>query len=114
MIEGAGGLLVPLSETLLQIDVFASWRLPVILCARTQLGTINHTLLSLEAMAKRNMQVHGVVFVGPENAEAENAIVSFGNLRRLGGLPWLDTLNPATLAAAFECNFRLSDFDGVA
>ena len=51
VIEGAGGLLVPLTENEVFADVFARWQIPVILCARTGLGTINHTLLSLEALA---------------------------------------------------------------
>ena len=110
LIESAGGLLVPLSESLLQIDLFAAWGLPIILCARAALGTINHTLLSLEALAKRNMQVHGVVFIGSPNAAVEDTIVSFGKVRRLGGLPWLDPLNASTLAEAFRANFPPASF----
>jgi dethiobiotin synthetase len=112
VIEGAGGLLVPLSPSLLQIDLFASWRLPVILCARTMLGTINHTLLSLEAMVHRAMPVHGIAFIGDEAEEVENTIVRFGKSRSLGRLPFLDSLNASRLAEAFRANFRLSDFSG--
>lgn len=112
VIEGAGGLMVPLSADLLQIDLFASWGLPVILCAQTALGTINHTLLSLEAMALRSMSILGVAFIGEPDGEAENAIVSLGKARRLGRLPRLDPLNANTLADAFRTNFRLSDFAG--
>jgi dethiobiotin synthetase len=112
VVEGAGGLLVPLSPSLLQIDLFASWRLPVILCARTMLGTINHTLLSLEAMAHRAMPVHGVAFIGDEAEEVENTIVRFGKSRSLGRLPFFDLLNASRLAEAFRANFRLSDFGG--
>jgi dethiobiotin synthetase len=108
VIEGAGGLFVPLSPDLLQIDVFASWRLPVILCARTELGAINHTLLSLEAMKSRNMPVLGVAFIGPAAEETESAIVKFGGARRLGRLPILDPLNARTLSNAFRENFALS------
>jgi dethiobiotin synthetase len=112
VIEGAGGLMVPLSNTLLQIDLFATWGLPVILCALTSLGTINHTLLSIEAIARRSMRLHGVVFVGEHEEEVEKAILSFGKARRLGRLPPLDPLNAAQLAEAFRLNFRLSDFAG--
>ncbi len=108
VIEGAGGLLVPLSLDLLQIDIFASWRLPVILCARTELGAINHTLLSLEAMRSRNMPVLGVAFIGSAAEETESAIVKLGGARRLGRLPFLDPLNAATLAHAFRANFALT------
>ncbi len=110
VIEGAGGLMVPLSADLLQIDVFASWRLPVILCARTTLGTINHTLLSLEAMARRSIPLHGIAFAGDACEEVENAILAFGKVRRLGRLPPLDPLNAGALAGAFHANFSLSDF----
>jgi dethiobiotin synthetase len=110
VIEGAGGLLVPISETLLFIDLFASWGLPVILCARTALGTINHSLPSLEAMAGRGMTVRGVVFIGPHNEEVESTIESLGRVRRLGRLPFLNPLNAGTLAEAFRANFQLDDF----
>ncbi len=112
VIEGAGGLMVPLSADLLQIDVFASWGLPVILCALTALGTINHTLLSLEAMARRSIKLHGVVFIGERDEEVESTILSLGKARRLGRLPPLDPLNASRLAEAFRANFRLSDFAG--
>ena len=55
IVEGAGGLMVPLTRDVLYIDVFAAWRAPVVLCARTALGTLNHTLLSLEALQRRRI-----------------------------------------------------------
>jgi dethiobiotin synthetase len=112
VIEGAGGLMVPLSGDLLQIDLFASWGLPVILCALTSLGTINHTLLSIEAIAARSIKLHGIVFAGDRDEEVENTILKLGKTRRLGGLPPLDPLNASRLAEAFRANFRLSDFAG--
>jgi dethiobiotin synthetase len=110
VIEGAGGLMVPLSMGLLQIDLFALWGLPVILCALTSLGTINHTLLSIEALARRSIKLHGVAFSGDRNTEAENAILKLGETRCLGGLPRLDPLNASTLAEAFRENFQLNEF----
>jgi dethiobiotin synthetase len=112
VIEGAGGLLVPLSDELLQIDQFACWGLPVILCARTTLGTINHTLLSLEALAARRMRVHGIAFIGDAAEEVENTIVAFGRARRLGRLPHIEHLDQSRLAAAFRAGFDLAAFDG--
>jgi dethiobiotin synthetase len=112
VIEGAGGLLVPLSDDLLQIDLFAAWELPVILCARTALGTINHTLLSLEALDKRQIRVHGIAFIGSAAEEVESTIVAFGCAPRLGRLPFIDALDATHLAAAFRANFDLSAFDG--
>jgi dethiobiotin synthetase len=110
VIEGAGGLLVPLSQDLLQIDLFASWKLPVILCARTALGTINHTLLSIETMAARNIVVHGVAFIGDEAEEVENSIVALGKVKRLGRLPFVNPLSAGALADAFRKAFHLEDF----
>ncbi|MGO9485175.1 MAG: dethiobiotin synthase [Rhodomicrobium sp.] len=112
VIEGAGGLMVPLAPDLLQIDLFASWGLPVVLCALTSLGTVNHTLLSLEAMARRAIELHGVAFIGERDEEVESTILSLGKARRLGCLPPVDPLNAGTLGQAFRANFRLSDFAG--
>ncbi len=110
VIEGAGGLLVPLNRQTLQIDLFESWAMPVVLVARTTLGTINHTLLSIEALRRRNMMVQGVVFVGDHNDDSESAILNFGRVRRLGRLPNLDPLDAASLKRAFELGFDIQDF----
>lgn len=110
VVEGAGGLMVPLSPRLLQIDLFAHWGQPVILVARTALGTINHSLLSLEALRRRRVPVHGVVFIGDHEPEAETTITTMGRVRRLGRLPRLDPLTPTTLRQAFADNFDVMDF----
>ncbi|HEY0291495.1 MAG TPA: dethiobiotin synthase [Hansschlegelia sp.] len=110
VIEGAGGLLVPLDRKTLTIDVFARWGLPVVLVARTGLGTINHTLLSLEALRARNIPTLGVAFVGEEHAENAQAIAGFSGARILGRLPPLDPLTPESLAAAFATGFAIGDF----
>jgi dethiobiotin synthetase len=105
VIEGAGGLLVPLTATTVFADVFAQWRIPVILCARTALGTINHTLLSLEALRRRAIPICGVAFIGPENAETQATIATIGQVEILGRLPVLNNLTPESLAQAFHENF---------
>ena len=110
VIEGAGGLLVPLNETETYADVFARWQAPVVLCARTQLGTINHTLLSLEALRARAIPVLGVAFIGDEVAESQRIIGVMGKVKLLGRLPMLGTVARDTLARAFAENFRLADF----
>jgi dethiobiotin synthetase len=110
VIEGAGGLMVPLTRTTLLIDVLADWAIPVVLCARTALGTINHTLLSLEALRRRSIQVHGLAFIGDENPDTERTITEMGDVRRLGRLPFVDPLDASTLAKAFASNFRREDF----
>ena len=110
VIEGSGGLLVPLDGTTLYIDVFARWRLPVVLCARTALGTINHSLLSIEALRHRKLDILGIAFIGEDNAESERVICEIGRVKRLGRLPRLSPLTANTLRAAFEASFKRDDF----
>jgi dethiobiotin synthetase len=102
--------MVPLTRKHLQIDLFVRWGLPVIMCASTRLGTINHSLLSIEALRRRGIPLLGVAFVGDEQADSEQTIVEMGGVRRLGRLPHLDRLDAATLRAAFERSFRRADF----
>jgi dethiobiotin synthetase len=110
IIEGAGGLLVPLNRSFLQIELFARWGAPVVLVASTRLGTINHSLLSIEALQRRRIPLLGVAFVGDENADSERTITTMGGVRRLGRLPHLDRLDAASLGSAFAANFRATDF----
>lgn len=110
VIEGAGGVLVPLTETTTFADLFARWGYPVVLCARTALGTINHTLLSLEALRRRGVPVLGVAFIGEAEAETERILVAMGGVPSLGRLPRLQPLSADTLAVAFSEAFRAADF----
>jgi len=110
VIEGAGGALVPLTRSLTMADLFASWGLPVILVARTGLGTINHSLLSIEALRARKISIAGIAFVGDANPDSETTIATMGNVRSLGRLPRLDLLDAGTLATAFSRNFQIRDF----
>lgn len=110
VIEGAGGLLVPLRDDLVFADVFARWQIPVILCARTALGTINHTLLSLEALKHRDIPVFGVAFIGDENQETQRIIAKMGGVRSLGRLPGIPHLSADALGRAFRENFDLTAF----
>ncbi len=110
VIEGPGGLMVPLTRETILIDVFQRWGAPVILCAHTALGTINHTLLSLEALRRRAIPVAGVAFIGEENADTERTIVQIAGVRRLGRLPKLIPPGRETLERAFREHFRLADF----
>ncbi len=110
VIEGAGGLLVPVTKNVLLIDIVARWQLPVVLVARTNLGTINHSLLSIEALRSRNIRLLGIAFVGEANPDSEKVICTFGRAQRLGRLPIVDPLNQSTLAEAFAANFRIEDF----
>jgi len=110
VIEGAGGLMVPLTRSTLFLDVFARWGAPVVLCTRTALGTINHTLLSLEALRRRSIPILGVAFIGDEHDENRRIIGELGATKILGRLPRLEPLTPAALRAAFVASFRREDF----
>jgi dethiobiotin synthetase len=110
IIEGAGGALVPLTRSLVYADLFCRWGLPVIIVARTTLGTINHSLLTIEALRRRQIMVHGVAFVGEENADSEAIICQLGRVKRLGRLERLPTLDSASLAQAFASGFDIVDF----
>jgi dethiobiotin synthetase len=113
VIELAGGLHVPLTRRLLQIDLLADWKLPVILCSSTRLGTINHSLLSIEALKRRAIPVLGIAFIGDEVVDSERTITAFGRVRRLGRLPRLPDLDSTTVRRAFAENFSVPDLLGV-
>jgi dethiobiotin synthetase len=110
IVEAAGGLLVPLTRSYLQIELFARWDAPVVLVASTRLGTINHTLLSVEALRRRQIPLLGVAFVGDENADSERTITEMGGVRHLGRLPRIEPLDAGTLRSAFAASFRTEDF----
>lgn len=110
VVELAGGLMVPLTRDLLTIDMVATWGLPVILVARTALGTINHSLLSIEAMRSRGIAIQGIAFVGDAAPDSEATIAAMGGVRRLGRLAHIDPLTRETLAAAFAAGFNAADF----
>jgi len=110
VIEGAGGLMVPLTRQILFIDLFARWQIPLILCARTALGTINHTLLSIAAIRARAIPLLGVAFIGEANDESEGIIAELGGIKRLGRLPPVRPLTRENLRAVFAANFDVRDF----
>lgn len=110
VVEGAGGVMVPVTRDLIFADLFARWNKPVVLVARTGLGTINHSLLSIEALRSRGVPILGIAFVGDAVEDSEATIATLGKVRRLGRLPRLEPLNAATLAEAFAANFDLAVF----
>ena len=110
IVEGAGGALVPVTRSTLYADLFAKWQIPVILCARTALGTINHSLLTIEALRARGVPIHGLAFLGDAVPDSEMTIAEISVVRRLGRLPLVDPLTSETLAAAFSANFDIADF----
>lgn len=113
IIEGAGGILVPINRRMMQVELFARWRAPAVLCARTSLGTINHTLLSLEALKRCDIAALGIIFIGESMPDTERTIVEFGGARSLGRLPMLPHLDARALKAAFAASFDRRDFEAV-
>lgn len=111
IVEGAGGVLVPINRGMLQAELFARWHAPAVLCARTSLGTINHSLLSLEALRRYQVPVLGIVFVGEAMPDTERTIIEFGKARALGRLPILPQLDAGALKVAFAESFDRRDFE---
>lgn len=110
VIEGAGGVLVPVTRQVLFADLFARWQIPVILVAATGLGTISHSLTALESLRARGVPVHGMAFVGEDNHDNMATIGQIGRVRVLGRLPVLDRLDRPSLARAMENHFNADDF----
>ena len=108
IVEGAGGALVPLTEALLFADMMARWQAPVIVCARTGLGTINHSLMTLEALRARNLSIAGIVFIGNPHKENERIVPELAGVPSLGRLPLLKRLDASTLAQAMREHIALT------
>lgn len=97
VIEGAGGVLVPLNHRHTMLDLMARLGAPVLVAAKSGLGTINHTCLTLQALRARNLPVLGVILCGEPNASNREAIERFGNTRVLAEIPRLQPLTRAAL-----------------
>ncbi|MDR1989508.1 MAG: dethiobiotin synthase [Acidobacteriaceae bacterium] len=100
IVEGAGGVLVPLNDETLMIDFIHALALPAVVVARSGLGTINHTLLTLSELRRRAITVAAVVMVGEPHIENRRAIEQYGEVKVLGEIPLLHPLTPETLCAA--------------
>lgn len=87
LVEGAGGLMVPINDTDLLIDAFKQWNLPVIIVSRHYVGSINHTILTIEALQNRGIAIKGLVFVGDENHATESFILNHTNVPFLMRIP---------------------------
>ncbi len=109
--EGAGGVLVPINRTQLMTDLMRHLGFPVLLVARTSLGTINHTLLSLAALRGARLEIRGVILVGERNAENRKAIEHYGQVSVIGWLPLLKRLDRRALLAVYKKNFEREAFE---
>ncbi len=100
IVEGAGGLLVPLNKKDLIIDIPKRLDLPVILVSHNYLGSINHTLLSIEALERRNIKITGIIFNGKPNPATEKIIIQKSGLPVLGKIPMLKKITPKQIRKA--------------
>jgi dethiobiotin synthetase len=105
IVEGAGGALVPINDDQTMSDLMIRLAFPVVVVSRTSLGTINHTLMTLETLRRRDLHVAGVFMVGPPERDARAAIEHYGQIVVLGEMPFFDALTPDRVAAWAE------DFD---
>ena len=106
VVEGAGGLLVPLNDNDMIIDLIERFQLPVLLVSRSELGTLNHTFLSLEALRSREIPVLGVVMNGPKNESNKKAIEKYGNVEVIDEINTIESLNAKTLMSIFNTIFN--------
>ena len=98
IVEGAGGVLVPINDTEMMADLIGLLGLPALVVARSSLGTINHTLSTLEALRSRGLTVAGVVMVGDRNDDNRLAIEQYGRVGVVGEMPRFDRMAPEVLA----------------
>lgn len=106
IVEGAGGVMVPLNEDKMIIDLIASLKLPAIVVARSELGTLNHTFLTLEALRKRSIPVLGVVMNGSENESNRKAIEYYGQTTILAEIGHMKKRSPTVLQETFSNHFH--------
>jgi dethiobiotin synthase len=108
VVEGAGGALVPLNERETIADLMQALDLPVLIAARSALGTINHTCMTIEVLRRRMLRVAGVVMVGEPNDENRLAIERYGAVEVLAQMPRFDPLTPEALEAWVRAEFDRS------
>ncbi len=97
VVEGAGGVMVPLNDRNFMIDLMATLKLPVIIVARTALGTINHSLLTISVMRLAGISIAGVILNGEPNEGNKEAIMQYGNVKILAEIPHLSDLSKDSL-----------------
>lgn len=100
IIEGAGGLMVPLNQHDLMIDLIKKLACPTILVSRNYLGSINHTLLSIEALKNRNIPIEGIIFNGEPNDSTEKIILKMSGLKSLGHVMPISEINKESILKA--------------
>lgn len=102
IVEGAGGLMVPLNEEDLIIDLIKKIKLPLILVSRNYLGSINHTLLSIEVLQKRGIEIAGIIFNGKETLSTQTVIEQWTGVPIIGFIPELEKVNQDSIKALVQ------------
>jgi len=105
VVEGAGGLLVPISREFFMIDLIQKLTLPVVLTARSGLGTLNHTLLSIEALKRRKIPIVGIVLNGDPHPDNARDLVHYGQVPILGQVPFMTEISLPSLTEGSRCFF---------
>ncbi|MDF2431142.1 MAG: dethiobiotin synthetase [Mucilaginibacter sp.] len=100
IVEGAGGLMVPLNDQFLMIDLIKKLDAEVILVSAFYLGSINHTLLSISALKQYNIPVKGIIFNGAEDSNSKRFILKYSEIKMLGSIPLLNGIDKATVINA--------------
>ena len=103
--EGAGGILVPINDSELMLDLARHLGFPIVIAARAALGTINHSLLTVHALRCAKMAVKGIVMIGRRNRENERSVEHFSGVPVVGTVPWLEIINREALLKVFRKNF---------
>jgi len=97
IIETAGGLMVPITRNFLLIDQIKEWNLPVILVCKRSLGTLNHTLLSIEALKRRNIEILGFVVNGEKHLDNPKTLVEFSGIPLITEFPYIKKMDSNNL-----------------
>lgn len=102
IVEGAGGLYVPLNDQDIMTDLIQYFDLPALIVARSELGTLNHTLLSIEHLRNRDIPIIGVIMNGPKHESNRKTIEHFGEVPVIAEIEKMDSLSPETLEDLFN------------
>lgn len=110
IVEGAGGVLVPINDSQTMLDLMRHLAMPVVIASRSALGTINHTLLTLKALRDAGAEVRGVVMIGTENRDNERAVERYGKVPVAGRIPVLEKIERSALLNVFRGHFDAQYF----
>jgi dethiobiotin synthetase len=105
IIEGAGGVMVPINASETMLDLMVHLRAPVVVASRTALGTINHTVLTVQALRRAGVCIKGVVMIGEESQDNERAVERYGAVPIVGRIPVLNCICCKNLLQVFETEF---------